>query len=287
MMGSTASAPGHALLVRPADPADEPAIRALFFRASPTPVTDWPWAQHLGEAGFLLALLHGRVVGALLAWADEGPVAWVRMSMLEEGFGVGRWLDQSLPLLAEALCHQGATTLAWADGFEWVGPALRERGFRPLTRLITMIKDSSWLPPLRTDTARLRAATTADAPALVCLDHAAFPPPWWLGRATLERLSRESACFLVAERDGRCLGYVEGRLSRPGAHIGRLAVAPTEQGRGIGARLLSAALSRLAALGATQVTLNTQEENHASRRLYARFGFRPFGRRVTVWGHDL
>lgn len=287
MGGLTKLAADDRLSVRPAVPADEAAIRALLFRASRTPVTDWPWAAHLGEEGFLLALSGGQAVGALLAWTDDGPVAWVRLSVLEEGLGVGRWLDQSLPLLLPALRRQGAQSLAWADVTEWVGPALQARGFRPLTRLVSLAKDTVSLPPVRANGVNLRAGTAADIPALVRLDHAAFLPPWWLSRATLERLCGESTCFLVAERDGRCLGYVEARLSRPGAHIGRLAVDPAEQGRGIGAALLAAALAQLWALGVGHVTLNTQAENRASRRLYARFGFRPVGRQVTVWEREL
>jgi ribosomal protein S18 acetylase RimI-like enzyme len=185
------------------------------------------------------------------------------------------------------LRRQGARLLAWMDVGEWAGPALKARGFAPLTRLVTMVKKNRWLPPAVVEGVCLRPGMTADIPALTRLDHAAFSPPWWLSGATLERLRRESACFLVAERGDACLGYVEARLVEHGAHIGRLAVDPRAQGQGLGGFLLAGALSRLWERGVERVTLNTQEENLTSRRLYTRFGFHPVGRRVVAWGRGL
>ena len=119
------------------------------------------------------------------------------------------------------------------------------------------------------------------------LDHAAFSPPWWLSGATLDWLRRESACFLLAEQDGRLLGYIEGQQTAGGAHIGRLAVIPQAQGLGIGHLLLAGGLSLLWEQGVEQVTLNTQQENRVSQRLYDHLGFRPTDRRIPVWGRWL
>ncbi len=107
------------------------------------------------------------------------------------------------------------------------------------------------------------------------------------GRATLERLLRTSPCFVVAEVRGRCVGYVEGRIRRARAHIGRLVVAPSHQGRGLGKALLAEALSFLWGLGAQEVTLNTQEDNRVSQRLYLGFGFHPQPDRIPVWERAL
>jgi RimJ/RimL family protein N-acetyltransferase len=47
--------------------------------------------------------------------------------------------------------------------------------------------------------------------------------------------------------------------------------------------LLRDALRAFWRRGARQVTLNTQVDNHRSRRLYRRFGFEPTGDVVTAW----
>jgi len=279
--------PSVQIETRVAQPADEPAIRHLLAHAIRPAVRAWWWEEHLGQDVFILALVGGRPVGALLAWPDAGPVAWVRLAVLAGGVGTGPWLDECLPLLVAAARRLGASTLAWIDAGGWAGPALRARGFRLMTRLIALRKADRRLPTVPSSLVRLRDARPEDVEEVAEVDHAAFAPPWWLSAPTLDRLRRQSAHFLVAERSGRCVGYVEERVMERGAHIGRLAVAPPFQGRGIGGLLLAEVLTRTWEQGIERVTLNTQEENLASRRLYRRFGFRPYGMMVPVWERPL
>lgn len=51
-------------------------------------------------------------------------------------------------------------------------------------------------------------------------------------------------------------------------------VEPAWRGRGIGGRLVDAALARFVALGVSQVRLDTAERNEAARRLFESRGFR-------------
>ncbi len=278
---------GH-LQIRPAGPADEAAIRRLLARSARPSVRSGGWEEHLGAETFLLALADGVPVGALLALPDDGPVAWVRLGVLAPEIPAGLWLDATLPPLEPPLRALNARALAWTDVGGWLGEALRARGFRPLARLVTLKKDDRRLPPMPPDTpCAVRPARAEDIPALARRDHEAFPPPWWFSAATLERIRREALCFLVAERDGLLIGYAEARPADHGAHIGRLAVAPSFQRQGVGGFLLRTALSRLWEQGIQEVTLNTQEDNVASRRLYERFGFRPFGPRIVAWWRPL
>ena len=94
----------------------------------------------------------------------------------------------------------------------------------------------------------------------------------------------EQAEVLVAvDSDGRQLGgiaYVPG----PGplawfdgpdeAGLRMLAVAPEAQGRGVGARLVAAGLSRATEAGKTRLLLHTTAAMRAAHRLYERAGFR-------------
>jgi ribosomal protein S18 acetylase RimI-like enzyme len=100
----------------------------------------------------------------------------------------------------------------------------------------------------------------------------------------VERRAAEAA-VLVAEREGELLGTItvyrdvnaEGmpaRLPDGTAGIRATAVDPSARGRGIGAELVAAALSRAAGWGAPAIALHTAPCMEAAIRLYERFGFR-------------
>lgn len=276
------------LEVRRAVPADEEAIRRLLIRSRRPYVCSWWWEEVLGAETFLLALVEGHPVGALLALRDAGPTAWVRLGALTSEIPTGLWLDATLPHLWAPLGVQGARMLAWTDVGSWLGEPLRVRGFQPLTRLINLVKRDFSLPVLPPGfPCSIRPGEAKDVPELACLDHEAFPPPWWFSATTLERILQETACFLVAEWEGILIGYIEARWAEWGAHIGRLAVAPPFQGQKVGAQLLAVVLSRLWEMGVRDITLNTQEDNIPSQRLYQKFGFLPAGQRIVVWSRSI
>ena len=67
--------------------------------------------------------------------------------------------------------------------------------------------------------------------------------------------------------------YQCAALNGSDAHIVRLAIAPPEQGHGLGGVLLRDCLRELKLFGAHDITLNTPGSNHISQRLYRRVGF--------------
>lgn len=84
--------------------------------------------------------------------------------------------------------------------------------------------------------------------------------------------------YLVAELDGRVVGYVRLRAAElaSSAHVQRvngLAVDPAVQGRGAGTALVRAALELARERGARRVTLAVLAPNAAARRVYERCGF--------------
>lgn len=272
---------------RIAEPADAPTIRHLLNHAARQPLNTWWWEEHLGQDVFTLSFTGRRPVGALFMWPDEGPVGWVRLAVVADRCSVSRWLDSSLPGLYTPLRCRGARRLAWIDNGHWAGPALRVRGFYVQTRLVTLIKMDRALRSVPARPVTVRTARREEIPHIRCVDHAAFNPPWWLSQASLERMRHEADCFLVAEEAGCYVGYAEARLVRGGAHIGRLAVTPRYQGQGVGSLLLNETLRCLWEAGAMRVFLNTQEKNHASRRLYRRAGFQELAERTIVWERAL
>jgi ribosomal protein S18 acetylase RimI-like enzyme len=78
---------------------------------------------------------------------------------------------------------------------------------------------------------------------------------------------------LTARLDSRLVGAVRGRVMDGVLHVGRLVVAPDQQGRGIGGRLL-AAVEQAAGPGVATAALFTGHRSEGNLRLYARAGYR-------------
>jgi len=109
----------------------------------------------------------------------------------------------------------------------------------------------------------------------------------WPRRRALytELLGKDDAFVLVARRDDRPVGYAlayfhEGAddtwpTSDRIGEVESLAVVPEERGSGLGTALLDAAEARLAALGATTVSIAVMVGNEDAQRFYERRGMRP------------
>jgi [ribosomal protein S18]-alanine N-acetyltransferase len=269
--------------VREARPHDWLAIEALHHRAHRAIPRLWWWEEHLARAPFILIEDTGIAVGALFAWPDESPVAWVRLAALDDTLEVNEWLVLALPPVVDRLRRMGTRTLAWMDYGGWAGPYLGAQGFQRLDKVMTLAKSNRTLPQVNGADARIRLASEADIPAIVTVDRAAFTPHWWHSEATLRRRAFTSPYFAVAEQAGKVVAYAEATLHLPTAHLNRIAVHPAHQHHGIGAALLHDAVCAFWRYGAKKVTLNTQTHNRTSQRLYRRFGFEPTGDSLTVW----
>lgn len=98
--------------------------------------------------------------------------------------------------------------------------------------------------------------------------------------------------ILVAEANETLLGYVQlGDVEipevevRPGDRaLHRLYVETAFQGRGLGRKLMNAALQHPRLATATRIYLTVWDRNERARRLYASFGFRPVGTTIFTIG---
>ncbi|GGB29814.1 phosphinothricin N-acetyltransferase [Flexivirga endophytica] len=88
--------------------------------------------------------------------------------------------------------------------------------------------------------------------------------------------------LLVAEKDGRLLGYATSSPFRPKPAYATsvettVYLAPEETGRGVGSILYAALLKTLRAAGVHQAVAGVALPNEASQRLHLRCGFQPVG----------
>jgi ribosomal protein S18 acetylase RimI-like enzyme len=144
----------------------------------------------------------------------------------------------------------------------------------------------------------IRPATPTDVPtigrlgALLVREHHDFDPKRFIaatpqtekgyGSFLGTQLAEPDIVILVAERDGRVIGYtysgVEGTdymsLRGPAGVMYDIVVDPDHRQQGVGRMLVDATLEALKSKGAPRVVLSTAERNAAAQRLFDRAGFR-------------
>ncbi|MFF8473210.1 ribosomal protein S18-alanine N-acetyltransferase [Streptomyces sp. NPDC015414] len=83
--------------------------------------------------------------------------------------------------------------------------------------------------------------------------------------------------YLVAEEDGRIIGYAGLAAAGDVGDVQTIAVARSHQGTGLGGRLLTELLRAATAFECAEVMLECRVDNIAAQKLYERFGFVPIG----------
>lgn len=88
--------------------------------------------------------------------------------------------------------------------------------------------------------------------------------------------------ILVAEEDGRIIGYITTRFDQETkvAWIPNMAVEPEFQGRGIGRQLIEAALDLSRQKGMKYAKIETLAQNPVGQHLYPSCGFKEVARQV-------
>lgn len=101
---------------------------------------------------------------------------------------------------------------------------------------------------------------------------------WWFGK----ELGRDEVVLLVAEVEGRVVGYVYARLEErdwnmlldAAGAIHDIWVDEASRGHGVARALMEAAIDALRAKGAPRVVLHAAAKNTGAQELFARLGFR-------------
>ena len=129
----------------------------------------------------------------------------------------------------------------------------------------------------------IRPAKLFDISEVVRIERESFNEEYPRG-VFLVFLENNPDTFLVAEYNGKVIGYVMGYL-RPDleGHIMSIAVDPDYRGNGIGSALLTEVIERLINKGARYIGLEVRVSNEKAIKLYERFGFRRIKRIIGYY----
>jgi len=231
---------------------------------------------------------------------------WVRLDWDSDHFGIsiGRILFPAVSevTLAKALRSAdaaGIRCLYWLIDFNGAQVAIGQRaGFKKVDVRVELEADLGSQPLSLGETPGIRQAVESDLDPLKALASRShrntrfyadrsFPPrrsdalyAEWIGKSVQD----PSQKVFVSGPPGLPNGYIAFGMSGTGIGvIGLIAVEESQRGTGLGSTLVRAALSRLRAQGAENVTVVTQTNNQAAQRLYGGLGFKERNR--SVWLH--
>lgn len=242
---------------------------------------DW-----LGRQPFWMLEKNGEIKAALACIAEPDEVAWVRLFAVESHLSPAwAWnilFERVYPGLAEL---QTRPTIAVLGLQDWFTDMLKANGFVHFQDIIVLSYESAPPATAPQDPALLiREMRKEDLPAVTRIDNQAFERLWRLSAEDLSRAYERSTYKTVIERSGQVAGYQMSSHNGFTAHLARLAVDPGLQRMRLGYRLVQDVLEKFVDKnGAWGVTLNTQDDNHASLALYRQIGFHLTGESFPVY----
>ena len=123
--------------------------------------------------------------------------------------------------------------------------------------------------------ASLRDLRWTDIDGVVALETELFPDDaWTLASLWAELAARPRRSYVVAQADdGGLAAYGGVDLGGEVADVMTMAVAPSQQGRGLGRRLLEELVARAVADHAAYLMLEVRADNEPARKLYESRGF--------------
>ncbi len=235
----------------------------------PTLLAHYP-AMGIFSGPSLRSFLLSQTVNPPSAWIGGFCVSWT------ESRSYLRYLSTMLEHLEPVLIKKGARYLHYSGNDreqDWLREVLLTMGFLPYRFLYAYDKFDYDVPTEGNQQVRVRPVERRDIPALLAIDEAAFEDLWRYDAISFIDIAATHPYFVVAELEGKVVGYQFNAVDNEWGYLVRIAVHPSVGGRGIGARLMAEAIHFFERARVLRIMLNTQEDNLHAHRLYEWFGF--------------
>lgn len=279
------------LHVRRAMAQDHRQLSTLIFQESNTHRhLDWRTAlEWIGDRNFWVLENDGEVLAALACPEDPPNIAWIRLFSYHTHLsGPEAWSALWNAAQADMLVSNPQTQVTSIVMKQWFQSLLLESGFKPKLNIILLELRTENYHPVRIDEKiRIRPMTDADLATVEVVDRAAFGSFWHNTQDSLQRARGQAFYSSVAEDETGVIGYQISTGNPFGAHLARLGVRPEAQGRGVGSALVHDLIQQAGALQSGRLSVNTQDDNTASLRLYEKLGFVRTGEHYPVFVHSM
>ena len=250
---------------------------------------DWrPPIEWLGRQPFWLAE-DGGLIGAALAIIPDPPgIAWVRLFACAAGVAPMDVWEQLFTRCLDDPAMEMRTIVPSLALSDWFATILRRSGFEHHQDIVGLEREVEHDSPNLNPNPELfvRLMEPEDLPVVAAIDQAAFEPIWQNSLDQVEQSYEQAGIATVVEWDEAIVGFQISTVNMFSAHLARLAVNPGLQGRNVGTTLLHDLVQRCRAERLWQITINTQDDNHASLALYRKVGFELSGEHFPVFVYN-
>ncbi|WP_010308866.1 ribosomal protein S18-alanine N-acetyltransferase [Kurthia senegalensis] len=128
-----------------------------------------------------------------------------------------------------------------------------------------------------------RLMTLEDAKEVHHIEEAVFATPWTLEAFELEMTKNTQATYIVAEKEGRLIGFCGMWIVLDESQITNVAVMPEGRGQGIGEQLMREALRIAQERDCVVMSLEVRVSNDVAQNLYRKLGFQAGGIRKKYY----
>ena len=240
---------------------------------------DW-----IGYQPFLAAVQNDTLMGALACPEDIPGAAWIQVFAAKSRFSLEKVWNTLWRETREFYQRRSHVIMAVIPNQPWFSRLLLNSQFRHTHSVVVLVWENSHNPPVSGDSGMtIREMQPDDLEAVHKVDLASFDPLWQQSPDSL-KIALQQACFAtVSEIDGQIIGYQISTGGHLGGHLARLAVHPAFRGEHIGQTLVQDMLDKFRARGTLRITVNTQQDNSVSLKLYEKTGFRKTGETFQVF----
>ncbi len=250
---------------------------------------DWfPSTARLSKDSTLCLCYAGQIEAAISVAPETQDFAWLRFFFAQRDGNHSTNFNQLIEHAKIWLSSQSIPQLFSLATSEWLENLLLANGFYMQNRLVSLFTHRiSGSDPDPDSKIVIRPMRLNDLKAVWELDQRCFAPPWQLNQLSLEKCYQLGEYVSLATLDGTLIAYQVTTRFMDNLHLARLAVHPQLRGRNIAKTLLFDLSRHFEGSHFESFSVNTQEDNLASLRLYSLMGFKQEGNLVPVYCLDL
>ena len=243
--------------------------------------------EWLGSQPFWAAERNGKMQGVLAIPDDPPGVFWVHLFAHQGELDASTFWKILFEKVWEEIQNQETHIIAALAYDEWFGQLLKANGWVEYQRVV-LLKFSGRVhrPPDLTGDYLMRPMLPTDLLKVAEIDRICFEPLWQQSEDATRRAYEQSSYSTVVEFNNEVIGFQFSTTASFNAHLARLAVLPAQRGKQIGSTLVQDMLYKFNQPLVREITVNTQQENEGSQKLYLKLGFEKTGESFPIFTYS-